>query len=139
MRFVGAAWPRAAPAQIGMHRGASVHARPSGVDLVIPRFRLLAWGITAVLWASSAQGAAPDGLRSRVDAIAAQHLGQGAAPGLAIGVHENGREATFFYGDAGRDLGTPTADTLFELGSVTQVFTATKSGCLSTRLMFPGI
>jgi serine-type D-Ala-D-Ala carboxypeptidase/endopeptidase len=102
---------------------------------VIPRLRLLAWGITAVLWASSARGAAPDELRSRVDAIAAQHLGQGAAASLAIGVHENGREATFFYGDAGRDLGTPTADTLFELGSVTQVFTATILAALVERGM----
>ncbi|HME73554.1 MAG TPA: serine hydrolase, partial [Myxococcota bacterium] len=92
---------------------------------MIRRSRLLIWGIATVLWASSAHGAAPDELRSRVDAIAAQHLGQGAATSLAIGVHDHGREATFFYGDAGRDLGTPTADTLFELGSLTQVFTAT--------------
>jgi CubicO group peptidase (beta-lactamase class C family) len=89
--------------------------------------------VASVLWASSAHAAASDELRSRVDAIATQHLGQAAAASLAIGVHEHGREATFFYGDAGRDLGTPTADTLFELGSLTQVFTATILAALVER------
>jgi len=91
------------------------------------------WITAAILGASSAQGAPPDELRSRIDAIATQHLGQGAAASLAIGVHDHGREATFFYGDAGRDLGTPTADTLFEIGSITQVFTATILAALVER------
>jgi CubicO group peptidase (beta-lactamase class C family) len=89
--------------------------------------------MAATLCAGSAPGAGPDDLRSQVDAIAVQHLGQGAATSLAIGIHDRGREATFFYGDAGRDLGTPTADTLFELGSLTQVFTATILAALVER------
>jgi serine-type D-Ala-D-Ala carboxypeptidase/endopeptidase len=108
-------------------------ARHTGVDFVIRRSRFLVGGLAAILGASSAQGAPPDDLRSRVDAIAAQHLGQGAAASLAIGVHDHGHEATFFYGDAGRDLGTPTADTLFEIGSLTQVFTATILAALVER------
>jgi CubicO group peptidase (beta-lactamase class C family) len=68
-----------------------------------------------------------------VDAIVAQHLGPGAAASLAIGVDAHGRQATFFYGDAGRDLGTPTGDTLFQLGSLSQVFTATILAALVER------
>jgi CubicO group peptidase (beta-lactamase class C family) len=96
------------------------------VNLVMRPLHFLAWGVVAALGAGPAhpaQAAGPDELRSRVDEIAARHLEQGRAS-FAIGVHRLGREATFFYGDAGRDLGTPTADTLYELGSVTQVFTA---------------
>jgi CubicO group peptidase (beta-lactamase class C family) len=100
---------------------------------VTPAWRLLLCSVVGILWFSSAHAGAPDELRSRVDAIAAQHLGPRAAASLAIGVHAHGREATFFYGDAGRDLGTPTADTLFQLGSLTQVFTASILAALVER------
>ena len=105
-------------------------ARPSGVGAVIRRSSPFVWSL---LWAAAALAAPQDELRSRVDAIVAQHREPNAAVTLAIGVHAEGREATFFYGDAGRDLGTPTADTLFQLGSVTQVFTATLLAALADR------
>jgi CubicO group peptidase (beta-lactamase class C family) len=132
MRFVAPAGPtrRAqslrAVSPLGLHRS-------TGLPFAIRLPRLLLWGIALLLGVNSANAAASDDLRSRVDAIVAQHLGQGAVASLAIGIHERGRESTFFYGDAGRDLGAPTADTLFELGSLTQVFTATILAALVER------
>lgn len=47
-------------------------------------------------------------------------------PGVAVGVVLNGQTHVFTYGAASRATGKPvTADTLFEVGSVTKTFTAT--------------
>jgi beta-lactamase class C len=47
-------------------------------------------------------------------------------PGAAVGVTMNGQHHAYFYGVASKDTRKPvTADTLFELGSVSKVFTAT--------------
>ena len=103
MRFVALA---SAPTR----RSQSARAIPSSalhrdLRVLLAFCWLLPASIAAHLSASPASAAAPDELRSRVDAVVAQHLGQGAVASLAIGIHELGREATFFYGDAGRDLG----------------------------------
>jgi len=58
-------------------------------------------------------------LAERVDALAAPHVRSGAIVGMVVGVRDaNGEEVVRGYGDSG-----PTADTLYEIGSVTKVFT----------------
>ncbi len=47
-------------------------------------------------------------------------------PGLAVGVTANGKQYFFYFGVASKEAGTKVdADTLFEIGSVSKMFTAT--------------
>lgn len=47
-------------------------------------------------------------------------------PGLAVGVSSGGRQHFFYYGVASKETGAAVdADTLFEIGSVSKMFTAT--------------
>jgi beta-lactamase class C len=50
-------------------------------------------------------------------------------PGLAVAVTAGGRQHFFYYGVASKEAGTKVdADTLFEIGSVSKMFTATLAG-----------
>ncbi|MGD9920572.1 MAG: class C beta-lactamase [Pseudorhodoplanes sp.] len=50
-------------------------------------------------------------------------------PGLAVGVTAGGKQHFFYFGVAAKDTGAPvTADTLFEIGSISKMFTATLAG-----------
>jgi beta-lactamase class C len=54
---------------------------------------------------------------------------QHEVPGLAVGVTAGGKQHFFYYGVASKETGAPvTADTLFEIGSVSKMFTATLAG-----------
>lgn len=50
-------------------------------------------------------------------------------PGLAVGVTAGGKQHFFYFGVAAKETGAPvTADTLFEIGSISKMVTATLAG-----------
>jgi len=68
----------------------------------------------------------PDDVRRAVNAVIKPLMAQHGIPGLAAGLTVDGREYLFTYGVASRASQAPvTASTLFEVGSVSKVFTAT--------------
>jgi len=65
-------------------------------------------------------------LTAAVDAAFRPLLAKYAVPGLAVAVTVDGRHYVFTYGVASKAANTPvTRDTLFEIGSVSKIFTAT--------------
>lgn len=62
-----------------------------------------------------------------IDSIAKTYIQQQHAQALAIGVIHRGKTNIFYYGETskGDSLSIPKENTLFELGSITKVFTAT--------------
>jgi beta-lactamase class C len=55
-------------------------------------------------------------------------------PGLAVGVTEGGRQRFFYFGVAAKETGAKVdADTLFEIGSVSKMFTATLAAYAQAR------
>ncbi len=77
---------------------------------------------------SAAQAAAAD-LRTVIDRAFRPLLQAHDVPGMAVAVTANGRSEIVTYGVAARDSQTPvTADTLFELGSVSKAFTGILGG-----------
>lgn len=70
--------------------------------------------------------AQPIDLPSQVEAAVQPTLRQYDIPGLSIAVFHRGNRQFFHYGVASRESGTPVDQhTLFELGSVSKLFTAT--------------
>jgi len=69
-----------------------------------------------------------------VSAVAARLMTAHDIPGLAIGVIKDGDAETFAFGVASRETGAAvTPETLFELGSVSKVYTATLAAIGYTR------
>ncbi len=62
-----------------------------------------------------------------IDSLALTYIQQRNAQALAIGLIHKGKINTFYYGETikGDTLSIPKENTLFELGSITKVFTAT--------------
>jgi CubicO group peptidase (beta-lactamase class C family) len=92
--------------------------------------RKLAWmgcaavAIVGVGPRSGASGVGRD-LRSKIDALAGPMIERGVATGFVIGVFQGGRTDVFSYGETARGSGVaPGADTVYEIGSITKVFTA---------------
>lgn len=70
----------------------------------------------------------------RVSSVAASLMRDYNIPGLVIGVVTRGGSAAFPFGVASKDTGQPvTRQTLFELGSISKVYTATLAGLGSAR------
>lgn len=65
-------------------------------------------------------------IAAAVDRVFRPLIKQHAVPGLAVGVTLGGKQHFFYYGVASKETGAPvTADTLFEIGSVSKMVTAT--------------
>jgi len=63
-------------------------------------------------------------LRSRIDSLARPLIEQGVAVGFVVGILKDGETHVFPYGETVRGSGVaPGADTLYEIGSITKVFT----------------
>lgn len=60
-----------------------------------------------------------------VDSIAKTYLKQQNTASLSIGIIRDGKAKSYFYGEITKGSGTaPTAKSLYEIGSITKVFTA---------------
>ncbi|NUU01165.1 class C beta-lactamase [Herbaspirillum robiniae] len=96
--------------------------------------KLLAAALATALFSLQAAGAAraadlspaPVQVRQAADRAAAQLMDKYKIPGMALGIVSGGRSYAFQYGAASLEPRKPvTADTLFELGSISKTFTAT--------------
>ncbi|RKH64689.1 serine hydrolase domain-containing protein [Corallococcus llansteffanensis] len=84
-----------------------------------------AWVAVAALLGCDGGRPAPTTLAEAVDDIVAPHVALGANVGIVVGVSQAGQRSTFSYGERRLGTGEPlTADTIFEIGSVTKAFTA---------------
>jgi len=81
--------------------------------------------LTTALHASDDVGKIAAAVDRAIQPLIKQH----DAPGMAVGVTAGGKQHFFYYGVASKQTGTPvTADTLFEIGSISKMFTATLAG-----------
>ncbi len=79
---------------------------------------------------------AADDLRTIVDATIHPLMAEYDVPGMAVAVTVDGKATVFNYGLASREKNTAVSDTtLFELGSISKIFTAT----LATRAQVEGL
>jgi CubicO group peptidase (beta-lactamase class C family) len=77
------------------------------------------------LWAQTARGQARQPLAAAVDSLAARFLADTSRHDLAVGILRPGRDETYYYGRAHRTGTRPIdAGSLFEVGSVTKLYTA---------------
>jgi CubicO group peptidase (beta-lactamase class C family) len=66
------------------------------------------------------------GQDKKVDTVARTYIQKINTVGLSIGVLKNGKISVYNYGEISKGSGQlPTAETLFEIGSITKTFTAT--------------
>ncbi len=74
----------------------------------------------------SASRPASHELKSQIDAIVGPYVSSAKNPGFVVGIFRNGRKEVFGYGSvSAKREARPDGRTLFEIGSVTKVFTAT--------------
>lgn len=74
--------------------------------------------------AIAAEAPAP-GLRQRIDRLARPMIDGGVAVGFVVGVLHDGQSDFFAYGETARGSAVPPGpDTVYEIGSITKVFTA---------------
>ncbi|HEU0135111.1 MAG TPA: class C beta-lactamase [Allosphingosinicella sp.] len=84
------------------------------------------WLLAAPSEASGGGRAEADSLRAAVDSAFRPLVREHDIPGLAVAVTVDGEEYHFSYGLASREAGVPVSkETIFELGSISKVFTAT--------------
>lgn len=78
-------------------------------------------------WASDTPESAD--LEALVNDTIAPLMAEHRIPGMAIALSINGQQHYFNYGEADQEAGTPvTEETLFELGSISKIFTAALTG-----------
>jgi len=95
--------------------------------------------VSCLLPAALRAAEAPKAMTAAVDRAVGPMMKQYDVPGLAVAVTVDGRHYFFNYGLASKETQSPvSADTLFEIGSVSKTFTATLGGYAQTlnRLSF---
>lgn len=86
----------------------------------------LGFALTLTCCAPVALAAEPRDLDTQVADAARKVMSQYNIAGMAIAVTDNGQQRFYPFGVASRETNTPvSADTLFELGSISKTFTAT--------------
>lgn len=100
-----------------------------------PRIRpaLLAT-LTLVVGTSNAAETTPQAMPALVDATIRPLMAEYQIPGMAVAISRNGQAHYFNYGLARLDEQQPvTADTLFEIGSISKTLTATLAGLAQAK------
>ncbi|MGV3633068.1 MAG: serine hydrolase, partial [Pseudorhodoplanes sp.] len=93
--------------------------------------RLIGWlALASACCLPTALQAADDAsIRAAVDNVIAPMMKEHDVPGMAVGVVAGGKPFFFYYGVASKETGaTVNAETLFEIGSISKMFTATLAG-----------
>lgn len=82
-------------------------------------------GLPTALHASDESGR----VATAVDRVVQPLMKEHDVPGLAVGVTAGGKQHFFYFGTASKETSAPVnADTLFEIGSISKMFTATLAG-----------
>ncbi|WP_061239147.1 class C beta-lactamase [Ectopseudomonas composti] len=90
--------------------------------------------LAALALLASSHALATTPLEKRVDAAAKSVMQRYAIPGMAIAISHNGQQHFYEYGVASRESGqTVDRHTLFELGSISKLFTATLGAYAEAR------
>lgn len=90
--------------------------------------------LAALTLLASSQAPASTSLQQRVSAVAQPVMEAMAIPGMAIAISHKGQQHTFAYGIASRESGQAVdRHTLFELGSISKLFTATLGAYAEAR------
>ena len=90
--------------------------------------------LTTLLFVLSRVTNAQDTIASYIDNIAASELKKNHGLALVIGVNVDGKERIFTYGETEKGNGQkPNANSIFEIGQVTQVFTCALFAEMSIR------
>lgn len=78
---------------------------------------------------TEAQNISDAAMQSTINGIVQPALQSKNTPGMAVAVHYNGQDYIYVYGVANSENNTPvTKDTIFDLASITKVFTTTLLG-----------
>ncbi|WP_296250087.1 class C beta-lactamase [Pseudomonas sp. UBA4194] len=89
-------------------------------------FTRLATALVIACTAPLVCAAQPSGLDNQIAIAARKVMAQYNIAGLGIAITDNGQQRFYPFGVASRETNTPvSADTLFELGSISKTFTAT--------------
>lgn len=100
----------------------------------MPHTRLASFAFTTALLSCATTAHAADPLQGRVDEIIPPLMQEQGIAGMAVAVYANGQAHYFTYGVASKDDHTAvTADTLFEIGSLSKTYTATLAALASAE------
>jgi beta-lactamase class C len=93
------------------------------------RFALCALFVAACVLTTPLHAQDATTIRGAVDRAILPLMKEHDVPGLAVGVTAGGKQHLFYFGNASKETGAPiNADTLFEIGSISKMFTATLAG-----------
>jgi beta-lactamase class C len=99
------------------------------VSQVTPWRAAWRWTAFASVLLLAGPSSASDTIRAAVDRAIQPMMKEHDVPGMAVGVTAGGKQHFFYYGVASKETGAPvSAETLFEIGSISKMFTATLAG-----------
>lgn len=100
----------------------------------MPLFRLAPFTVATALALATLGAHAADPLQAQVDAIIRPLMQEQGIAGMAVALYANGQTHYFSYGVANKADGQPvTAETLFEIGSLSKTYTATLAALASAQ------
>ena len=100
----------------------------------MPRYRLAPFPLAAALAMSAITAQAADPLQAQVDEVIRPLMQEHQIAGMAVALYADGQAHYFNYGVANKADNSPvSADTLFEVGSLSKTYTATLAALASAE------